>query len=314
MSYGAGDTATVLVDHETLHHLMNAVGGRRAALIGWNETTKHLINLMPDNIAAIYDENEWTHGIRFRGKRVSKADERFDIDLIAVCDYAQIYAMAGRIRRLYDRQIKVYVPPRAFYKPTEEINVFEQDPLYTSIARRLHEAPPSMMEMKKQLFLAEMMRAGLKQRGDIIEVGVYQAGSVWYLANVLKNLGEVRHFYMMDVFETHMMHPNATMVNDEINRRLAFYPRTTMLEGLCDDEQLLSQIRGRPMCFVHYDLGFHERCLEVLWDCLTPGSPMVLDNYGHLAIDPWDLDDFFADRGVHVVRNAWSEQGFVFKP
>ena len=178
----------------------------------------------------------------------------------------------------------------------------------------MHTAPVSMMDMNKQLFLAELLRSGLKLRGNVIEIGVYQAGSVWFLAHILKNLGDTRHFYMLDIFETHMMHPNATMVKDEITGRLAFYPQTTLLEGLCDAPRLLEQIENERFCFVHYDLGFHPVTLPFIWERMQPGAPIVLDNYGHIAADPWAFDDFFAERGAHVIRNPWSEQGVVFKP
>jgi hypothetical protein len=156
--------------------------------------------------------------------------------------------------------------------------------------------------------------AGLRNEGDIIEMGVYQGGSVWYLAQVLKGLGETRDIFLFDLFETHMMHPNATMCKDEIAGKLAFYPHCVLLEGLVDNESLLQQVRGRKLCFAHYDLGFIPGALSFLWDHLQPGSPLVLDNYGHTAINPWDLDDFFSERAAHVIRVPWSQQGIVFKP
>ncbi|WP_462121521.1 TylF/MycF/NovP-related O-methyltransferase [Methylorubrum thiocyanatum] len=200
------------------------------------------------------------------------------------------------------------------YKPTTAINVFEQDGVYSSIDFENHLSPLSMMEPNKLKFLSEIMRAGLKTEGDIVEMGCYQGGSVWHLAHVLKNLGETRTIYIFDVFETHMMHPNPTMCNDEIDRRLAFYPNCVRLEGLVDDSRLLDRVRGKKICFAHYDLGFIPDAVEFLWEHLIPGCPLVLDNYGHIAISPWDLDEFFERHGAHIIRLPWSEQGIVFKP
>jgi predicted O-methyltransferase YrrM len=316
MSYGVAETATVLVDHEALSQLLAKCQepGRRVALLGFNENTKHLLNLSLDSIVAVYDPEEWKLGIKFRGVSVIPADQKVDINLMVVCDFKLLYAFAGKIRRLYGGTVELFCPSRLNYQPTQDINVFKQDPVYSDIEPVLHLSPPSMMAKEKLYMLAELMRAGLKNNGDIVEMGVYQGGSVWYLAHVLKNLGETRQIFMFDVFEQHMMHPNATMSKDEISRRLAFYPHCTLLEGLVDHEPNLAQVRGRKICFGHYDLGYIPGALKFLWDHLQPGSPLVLDNYGHTAIMPWDLDDFFEARGAHVIRIPWSEQGVVFKP
>jgi predicted O-methyltransferase YrrM len=315
MHYKVTDTATVLIDHHSLDEMIRACGAPdcRAVLLGFNEYSKHMLNLIGDKIVAIYDPESWKIGISFRGIEVMPFNLTVDANLIVVCDIDLLYDFTGKIRRLYENKIDIFYPSRLHYKSTVEINVFEQDRVYSTIKPLMHQSPPSMMQQEKLFFLAELMRVGLKNQGGIIEMGVYQAGSAWYMAHVLNNLGENRKIYLFDVFETHMMHPNATMCNEEIKRRLEFYPHCVMLEGLVDNERLLSQVRGKPICFAHYDLGFHVGALEFLWEHLQPGSPLLLDNYGHTAINPWDLDDFFAARGAHVARLPWSEQGIVFK-
>lgn len=314
--YGVSETATVVCDHEALNNLLFQVQqpGTRAVLIGFNEYSKHLLNMCSENVVAVYDEEDWKVGIRFRDREVIAPSDRRDANLIAVCEYSQLYSFAGRIRRLYGRQVRMYYPPRLHYKPTVEIKVFEQDPVYSRIDYDKHLSPISMMEPNKLKFLSELMRAGLRREGVVVEMGCYQGGSVWHLAHVLKNLGETRPVYMFDVFETHMMHPNATMCNDEIQRRLNFYPHCILLEGLVDDKLLLDQLRGKKICFAHYDLGYIPDAVDFLWEHLVPGAPLVLDNYGHIAIEPWDLDDYFASKDAHVIRLPWSEQGIVFKP
>jgi hypothetical protein len=133
------------------------------------------------------------------------------------------------------------------------------------------------------------------------------------MAKLLKHLGETRPLYMIDLFESHAMDRTATMCNDQIERQLAFYGHAHLLMGLVDDEAILSRLRGRPICFAHFDLGFIPKALEFLWDHLQPGSPLLLDNYGHTGGQPWDYDRFFADRGRHVIRFPWSEQGLVIR-
>lgn len=316
MSYKASETATVLVDHQSLDEMLLACSGDdiKAVLIGFNEYSKHLLNLIGEKVLAIYDQDQWKIGITFRNKEVVGADIILEANLIVVCEIKSLYGFTGKIRRLYQNQVPLFVPSRLHYVQTSEINIFEQEEVYTKALSDMQLAPASMMSREKLFFLAELMRMGLRNRGDLIEVGAYQCGSVFFLAKVLFYLSETRVFNVIDVFEKHMMHPNATMCNDEISRRLSFYTGINLLEGLADDDEILNSLEDRKFCFAHYDLGFHKKSLEFIWNRLAPGSPIVLDNYGHLAICPWDLDDFFNCRGAHITRLPWSEQGIVFKP
>lgn len=315
MNYSITSTPTIFVDQEGLQNLYARCSrtDTRVALIGFNEYSKHLVNLCGENIVGIYDPEDWKIGISFRGKRVLPRTSVVNINLIAVCDIKLMYDFSGEISLLYGEKIEVFCPPRLHYKTTIEIKPSEQEAIYKAVLQEREGAPVSMMSEEKLFLLMELLRYALRFPGDIIEMGVYQGGSAWYLAKILTYLGEQRHMFLMDVFETHMMHQNATMCNDEIARRLRFYPHITLLEGLVDDERLLNTIGSRPICFAHYDLGPHPKALEFLWNNLVPGAPLVLDNYGHLAADPVQLDRFFGDRGTRVIRLPWSEQGIVFK-
>lgn len=314
MHYPVGQTPTVFVDHEALQNLYDRCNreGARVALVGFNEYAKHLINLSEGKVIGVYDPDPLMQGVRFRGVPVVSLDTPLNTNLILVVDYKLLYEYLGQVVSVH-RGVEYYYPPRLHYKDTTEIKFLEQEELYRSLRASAADAPLSMMGDEKIWFVLELLRMALRNPGDIVEMGVYQGGSTWYMAKLLRALGETRAIHMMDLFEEHMMHPNATMCTDEIARRHAFYPPAHLMVGLVDDERLLSQIRGKPLCFAHYDLGFHLGALTFLWEHLQPGAPLVLDNYGHLAGEPWLYDQFFAERGTRVVRLPWSEQGLVFR-
>jgi hypothetical protein len=172
-----------------------------------------------------------------------------------------------------------------------------------------------MMGPEKIKFLIELLRTGLinSKTGSILEMGSWQGGSSWFIGKALKYLGESRPFYMMDLFEGHMMDPTATMCTDEIKIRMDdVYEHIILVKGLVDDPNCLKQVE-LPLCFAHIDLGCQEDAIAFTWDNLVPGAPLLLDNYGHLAATTWRFDDMFAERGVRVTRLPWSEQGLVFK-
>ncbi|WP_458425020.1 TylF/MycF/NovP-related O-methyltransferase [Methylorubrum extorquens] len=316
LHYSVTQTPAVFVDWEALDNIVNACNqpGQSVALVGFNEYSKHILNLHPDKVAAIYDAEEWKVGITYKGVTVSPPTEKHSVTKIVCCSYAQAYEFLGKIWRLYDRAVPWYCPPRIEYKNIVEINVFEQEGVYQAISADASptRTPLSMMAPEKLKFLSELLRASLRTPGNIIEMGVWQGGSAWHLAKVLRYFGETRMMYMLDLFELHMPDPTATMCKDQISRQLSFYPHFKLLEGLVDDPALLEQVEG-PFCFAHYDLGFIPKGVEFIWDRLQPGCPLVLDNYGHLAVNPWEFDDFFSARGAHVIRLPWSEQGIVFK-
>jgi hypothetical protein len=110
-----------------------------------------------------------------------------------------------------------------------------------------------------------------------------------------------------------MMHPNATMCNDEIARWMSFYDRTYMIEGLLHDPQVLSKLDGRKICFAHYDVGWDDTAVPAIWKAINTGGILLLDNYGHLSGQTWRFDQFFAEKGEVVIRFPWSEQGLVMK-
>lgn len=231
--------------------------------------------------------------------------------------------LAGEYNLLYDylpRIIDIYpggrliVPPRMNYKSSNDINVFEQEHIYKYISQIEGDAPTSMMKKEKIDFLLELLRFGLTKPGIVLEMGSWQGGSTWYMAKVLAYLGETRRLYAMDLFEGHMMDPTATMCTDEIRVRLeSAYNHCTMIAGLVDDQANLDQLENQPICFAHMDLGPQPVALDYIWNHLSPGAPLLLDNYGHLGAPPWAFDRYIESKGSRVIRLPWSEQGLVFK-
>lgn len=318
MTYPTNSAPGVFVDHEALHNLRQQLetSGTRAALVGFGEYAKHLVNFHRDNVIAIYDPSSRYKGkgAQFRGVPIIDLPETVDANLVLGCEYHLNYDYLGSVIRKSGWP-RYYYPPRIDHKPTHQIDVFAQEAIYHSVLRDMGEAPVSMMNPEKIKYLLELLRTGLNnsKSGSVLEMGSWQGGSAYFIAKAMKYLGEARPFYMMDLFEAHMMDPTATMCTDEIRLRMAeAYDHVTLVCGLVDDPACLEQVET-PLCFAHIDLGCQETAVAFTWDNLVPGSPLLLDNYGHLAATTWRFDDMFAERGSRVIRLPWSEQGIVFK-
>ena len=316
MSYPVSSTPTIYVDHDALRHLLErcAEPNTKAILVGFGEYAKHLINLCPASIVAVYDPDPILKGIKFRDKPVVDIPDIFDANLIVGCEYRHLYGYLGRVIRHFSC-IPHYYPPQLHYKSTAQINVFEQEEIYHDVFKNEQDAPISMMGPEKLRLLVELLRTGLSlsPEANVLEMGSWQGGSSWFIAKTLRYLKQRRIFYMLDLFETHMINPTATMCTSEISARMrSVYDSVELIVGLVDDPMSLAKVQG-PLCFSHIDLGWQEQGLSFVWGNLVPGAPLLLDNYGHLAAPPWWFDDFFKSKGTRVTRLPWSEQGLVFK-
>ena len=286
----------------------------RLALIGFNEYAKHLVNMFPDRTVGFHDPEPWKEGISFRGKTVAGREETFDATNLVVCDYTLAYDYADEVARRYDKVPSVFVPPRFGQKFTHMIDPFAQESLYRQIFSRAAEAPPTMMSRDKICLLMECLRQGLSGEGEVLEIGVWQGGSSWYLAQVLNRIAPDRQLYLVDVFEN-QMNTTATVCTEEVRRKLSFYEKAVMLVGSINSAETLNRLCASKFCFIHCDLGFnHARpALERLWECMVPGAALLFDNYGHAPTQPVALERFFAERHAHVIRFPWSEQGLVIR-
>jgi predicted O-methyltransferase YrrM len=314
--YHVSSTPTIFVDQEHLTFLLDHLGApeARAVVVGYGEYAKHIVNYHAEKIAAIYDPNSFFDGIRFRGVGVESISEpKPGVNLILAAEYELLYDFLPQIIDRYPGA-QVVVPPRMLYKSSNDINVFEQESLYKFLNRIEPDAPISMMGKEKLNFLIEILRYGLTKAGCVVEMGSWQGGSTWFMAKTLAFLNETRTLYMMDLFEDHMMDPTATMCSDEIRRRMNVYDKVEMIQGLIDDPSCLAKITDKQICFAHMDLGPVPGAVEYIWEHLSPGAPLLLDNYGHLGAPPWGFERIIEARGGRIIRFPWSEQGLAIKP
>jgi predicted O-methyltransferase YrrM len=314
--YPVSSTPTVFVDHEQLAFLLNHLSqpDSKAVIVGFGEYAKHLVNYHADRIAIIYDPRPEMDGITFRGVPVSAPSAPAPgVNLILPAEYDLLYDFLPKVVHLYP-QARLAAPPRMHYKPSNDVKVFEQESLYKFLNKECGDAPVTMMSKEKIYFLIELLRYGLTKPGCIVEMGCWQGGSSWYIAKTLKYLNESRKFFMMDLFEDHMMDPTATMCSDEIRRRMSFYEPAEMIQGLIDDPACLAKVTEKQICFAHMDLGPVPGAVEFIWDHLSPGAPLLLDNYGHLLAPPWEFERLIGAKGGRIIRFPWSEQGLAIKP
>ncbi len=162
--------------------------------------------------------------------------------------------------------------------------------------------------------------------GDFVECGVYRGFSSAVLVDFL-DFGRIeRTFYLYDTFlgiperfregspAPEDSYEDEGLV-DKVRERFAAYPNVRVVQGVVPD--CFDDACPERVAFLHLDLNSYKAevgALEVLFDRVTPGGMIVLDDYG------WEWyraqkvaeDAFMKARGYSVLELP-TGQGLVVK-
>ncbi len=161
----------------------------------------------------------------------------------------------------------------------------------------------------------------LGKPGDYVECGTYQGFCMRVVCDYLK-FGEVdKKMYLYDLFEHNEAMPHHAMpehgpdLYGRVLQRFEDLSNVTITQGKVPDsfEQALPEV----VAFAHIDMNSAEAeiaALEVLWDRVTPGGIVVLDDYGWAAYQAQQIaeDEFMAERGYSILELP-TGQGLVIK-
>jgi len=158
--------------------------------------------------------------------------------------------------------------------------------------------------------------------GDFVECACYKGTTARILCEYtdFAQLTE-RAYYLYDLFEHdasmphHSMSAHSSTLFDTVKARFADHANVHVTQG--EVPEVLASISPQKVAFMHLDMNNAQAevgALEVLFDRLSPGGILILDDYGwrayraqKLAEDPW-----LAARGYQVLELP-TGQGLVFK-
>ena len=169
--------------------------------------------------------------------------------------------------------------------------------------------------------LAWAARNGLRRDGDFVECGCYRGTSARIIADTL-GFGTIdRTFWLYDLFEypegsTHSPMPGmGGDLFEATQARFSDLPNVRVIRGAVPD-CLPGQSPDR-IAYLHIDMNNAAAeigALEALFDRVTPGGAIVLDDYGyHGYVAQRDAERaWFGARGYDVLELPTS-QGLVIK-
>jgi len=309
------------VDRESLHELLHGLVGVPGpiVLLGYSDDAKHVVNVFGADgaVVAIGDLDGRRAGWTFRGVPVVSVSDAVACApaTFVVTNRRDIVMLTAAVESApgFSKQRILSFPMPVPGEQYDYYDVWEHSRFYRDLAAD-HEQTLglSMLDTSKVQFLVEAARQTLSLPGDWLEVGVWQGGSAFALAELLRTQRSTKRLVLMDLFEeAPRTNPGGIMALSEIEARFASYLGTVFVSG--DVRDHTDEIKAGTWSFIHYDAGFKASVLGQCLRRLTNGGVMVLDNYGNLEANPARFDAFFEQRGHQVSRAPTLSQGFVIK-
>lgn len=152
--------------------------------------------------------------------------------------------------------------------------------------------------------------------GDVVECGTARGGSAALMGLTLERLRAPRTLWVFDTFEG-IPPPTADDPDEAIARlytgqfrgeqsevealfaRLGILARSRLVKGLFQDTVATAPVR--QIAVLHLDGDWYESvkvCLDHLYDRVSPGGVVQIDDYGHWEGARKAVDEFMRDRRI----------------
>ena len=161
-------------------------------------------------------------------------------------------------------------------------------------------------------------RQALKVPGDFIECGVYEGDMSWVLTEMIDLPSNGRRMFLYDTFagfsrilsstDDYPSTPNffehadadyrRSSIHQFVVNRFSGKPYVKVIKGIVPD--VLHEVAPERVAFLHVDMNSAApelAALEFLWDRISPGAPIIFDDYGWMMFRK--LREF--RRRVHVL-------------
>ena len=161
----------------------------------------------------------------------------------------------------------------------------------------------------------------LRLPGDFVECGSYRGTSARIIAGYLDFATVDKTFTLFDVFDDvgqidqHGYPAMAGGIHEAVKARFTDFPNVRAIKGYVP--RILEGNTPDAIAFLHVDMNnaaAERAALEALFDLVSPGGSVVLDDYGWrtYADQKREHDAFFESRGYQVLELP-TGQGLVIK-
>jgi predicted O-methyltransferase YrrM len=188
-------------------------------------------------------------------------------------------------------------------------------------ARLYREVRPYTMSTDRRLrglYAAVQRVATDKIPGDVVECGTARGGSAALLGMAIREAGYPRTLWVFDTFEGIPPPTSADPDHDiaalytgdfrgeidqvrDLFKRVGILDHSRLVKGLFQDT--VPRCEVGPIAVLHLDGDWYESvkvCLDHLYDRVSPGGVIQIDDYGHWEGARKAVHEFLADRRLSV--------------
>ncbi|MBF0124852.1 MAG: class I SAM-dependent methyltransferase, partial [Magnetococcales bacterium] len=166
-------------------------------------------------------------------------------------------------------------------------------------------------------------KSALMREGDFVECGCYRGTSARIIADYIKFSTQNKKFYLYDMFQFNADNAHVTTqlpdhgpdLYRKTKERFSDCPNVSVIQGKIPD--VLHENSPKKIAFLHIDMNnapSEISALEVLFDRVSPGCFIILDDYGYLNFRKQKEaeDEWLKERGYSVLELP-TGQGLVIK-
>lgn len=164
-------------------------------------------------------------------------------------------------------------------------------------------------------------RQSMRIAGDFVECACYKGMSARIICDYVGLGKSDKHYYLYDLFEHppemkhHAMPEQSVDFYARVKQRFSDLKRVHVTQGSVPE--VLQRVAPEKIAFLHLDLNNAPAelgALELLFDRVSTGGIIILDDYGWLDYRPQKEaeDPFFEQRGYRVLELP-TGQGLVIK-
>lgn len=219
---------------------------------------------------------------------------------------------------------------------------FMEDPRFSELFHKIHGAHKydqygghQTISWRLHVLTWAMEHAKRKEKGDFVELGVFQGDMSFFIWNYCDLENSDRQYYLYDSFEgidpekvaegeykrlgDYLSFANNIYSRDglfeTVRKRFEKYSNIHLVKGFLPGA--FEQAIPEAISFLHIDLNSAQaeiESLEILFPRIINGGVIVLDDYGWLVFDKQKTfhDNFFHARGVKVLELP-TGQGLAIK-
>lgn len=198
---------------------------------------------------------------------------------------------------------------------------FMLDEQFTAAVKRHAETNTEKAIVWRTAVLAWAVRNALRVEGDLVECGCYRGTTARIICDVIDLNSTGRQYYLYDLFDgaeglaKHAMPDHGPDLEGLVRRRFADLPGVVITKGSVPDSFAVAS--PERISFLHIDMNNAEAeiaALEVLFDRVSPGGVVVLDDYGWLGYANQMLPErrWLMARGYHVL-DLPTGQGLILR-